>query len=268
MFGFGKKKPAPQPCPNNPGRAAEFKVALAGDWGSRTESINGVGLLAAAVRKHGHRVKDRKTWLEHEETGYAFLPQLVDLVPLDDGGVRTVSTVQVNHPALVPEGAFEYQHSAGNTAAISIESGFENWVLGDFPVLLDAARPKPSGCTRLEMEFPAKDGTPARKRRVILGPVAHFRQHPPADKTEEHPFCPCCMFTSTAEAFKELLEESRFCGLRFYAARDENGMPQADCRINGEDWEQGAEALREYAATWPEAGFEFRRQYAVLVSVP
>jgi hypothetical protein len=34
--------------------------------------------------------------------------------------------------------------------------------------------------------------------------------------------------------------------------------------VNGEDWEKGAQALREYAKTWPPAGYEFRKQYVVL----
>jgi hypothetical protein len=42
--------------------------------------------------------------------------------------------------------------------------------------------------------------------------------------------------------------------------RDEDGTPGADCRINGEDYESGMEALRSYVATWPEAGLEFRKQ--------
>ena len=63
------------------------------------------------------------------------------------------------------------------------------------------------------------------------------------------------------------MEGDAFYGLRLYAARDENGEPQADCRINGEDWEPGKEALRDYAGTWTPAGYEFRKQYVVLQTV-
>ena len=45
------------------------------------------------------------------------------------------------------------------------------------------------------------------------------------------------------------------------------GVPAADCRVNGEDWEKGMQALREYARTWPAAGYEFRKQYVVLQSI-
>jgi hypothetical protein len=117
------------------------------------------------------------------------------------------------------------------------------------------------------MSFPAKDGQPARDRRVILGPVMHFMETPPANNTtneDAHPFCPCCLLTNSFPAFKELMESDRFGGVRLFAARDEDGTPQADCRVNGDDWEPGAQALREYAKTWPEAGYEFRKQYVVL----
>jgi len=48
------------------------------------------------------------------------------------------------------------------------------------------------------------------------------------------------------------------------ATREKDGSTQADCRINGAEWETGKEALRAYAETWPHAGFEMRKQYVVL----
>jgi hypothetical protein len=73
--------------------------------------------------------------------------------------------------------------------------------------------------------------------------------------------------TKSFEAFKELMEGSGFYGLRLFAAHDQNGVPQADCRVNGEDWEKGAEALRSYVTTWPGTAYEFRKQYVVLHTV-
>ena len=60
------------------------------------------------------------------------------------------------------------------------------------------------------------------------------------------------------------MEDTGFFGIRFFAVRDEQGVTEADCRVNGEDWAVGAEALRKYAATWPGAGYEFRKQYVIL----
>lgn len=271
MFGFSKKKPAPPPCSANPGIGIEAKVSFANGERTWSENVHLVRLAAAVCKKQGHAVADEKTWLHHTESGFVILPQLVEMQPLADGGVRTVTTVQINHPTLAPCGVFEYQHSTGNSMAESISKGFDQWAQMDFATLLEALRPKPQDCTAMELAFPAKDGKPARVRRAVLGPVAHFVQNPPAGAEKnaggEHPFCPCCLLTRSFEAFKELIEADNFSCLRLFAARDEAGDAQADCRVNGEDWEPGAQALREYAKTWPAAGYEFRKQYVVLQSL-
>jgi hypothetical protein len=282
MFGF-RKKTAPPLCKSNPGIGVEGKVAFATGDRSWTEEFNTVTLAASALQGRGFAVRAEKTWLVHEDSGFILLPQLVQLQPLEDGGVRTVSTIQTNHPGLAtPDGLFEYQHSTGESAADSIRKGFDQWAQVDFPVLIDALLPKPQACTMLEMAFPAKDGAPARVRRAVLGPVLHYMALPSAndegcsrtadalgqeDAGDAHPFCPCCLLTKSFEAFRELIMGDGFYGLRLYAMRDAEGTPQADCRVNGDDWEKGAQALREYVKTWPDAGFEFRKQYVVLHSV-
>ena len=42
-------------------------------------------------------MKSHKAWIEHPTSGFAVTPQLAEVHPLD-GGVRTVTTIQVNHP--------------------------------------------------------------------------------------------------------------------------------------------------------------------------
>jgi len=281
MFGFGKKT-APPLCKSNPGICVEGKVALTRGDRSWTEEFNTVTLAASALQAHGFAVRTEKTWLVHEDSGFILLPQLVQLQPLDDGGMQAVTTMQTNHPDLAPDGLFEYQHSTADSTADAIRKGFDQWAQVDFPPLIDALRPKPQDCTMLEMGFPAKDDAPARVRRAILGPVMHYMSSRGAntegnscpadalgqeDAGDAHPFCPCCLLTKSFEAFRELVMSDGFYGLRLYAMRDAEGAPQADCRVNGDDWEKGAQALREYVKTWPEAGFEFRKQYVVLHSV-
>ena len=281
MFGF-RKKTAPPLCKSNPGICVEGKVALTRGDRSWTEEFNTVTLAASALQAYGFVVRAEKTWLVHEDSGFILLPQLVELQPLEDGGMRSVTTIQTNHPGQAPDGLFEFQHSTGNSSADSIRKGFDQWVQVDFPPLIDALRPKPQACTMLEMAFPAKDGAPARVRRAVLGPVMHYMaspstnnegSFPTADTLEQeaagdaHPFCPCCLLTKSFEAFRELIVGDGFHGLRLYAMRDAEGTAQADCRVNGDDWEKGAQALRDYVKTWPDAGFEFRKQYVVVHSL-
>jgi len=265
---FGARKPPPV-CPSNTaGMGTAGKVELSNREQSWTEHFDVVNEAAAAFKSRSHAVTAHKTWLEHGDSGFLIQPQLAELQLLEGGGVRTVTTMQVNHPTLIPAGVFEYQHSTGDTVVRSLTNGFDQWVQTDFVTLLDALRVKPQSCTMMEMTFPAKDGEPERVRRAVLGPVTHMAQTPPNAAAEGHPpFCPCCLLTNSFEAFRDLIEGDAFYGLRLFALRDGDGNPDADCRVNGDNWDKGAQALRAYASTWPAAGYEFRKQYVVLQTV-
>jgi hypothetical protein len=281
MLSF-RKREVPKRLPTNPGRGFRGSVAFTNAEKSWVEHFNLVSLLASVLGQQGHLVRSEEGWLVHKSTGFILLPEVTEIQPLDGGGVRTTTTIQTDHSALAPDGVFEYQHSTGNNLDESLRQGFDQWAKTDFTALMDALQPKPETCTTLEMQFPAKEGNPAYFRRVVLGPVTHVVQYPQAaaernaPRGEEenqgehcggHEFCPCCLLTNSFEAFRNLIESSGFYGLRLLAMRDENGNPQADCRVNGTDWDVGAAALRTYVATWPAAGFELRKQYVVLQTI-
>lgn len=273
------KGTAPKRLPFNPGKGSAGSVALQRGEKSWTERFDLVALLASTLEKKGHAVQSENSWLVHKSSGFILIPQIVELQPLDKGGVRTTSTIQTNHNTLIPNGIFEYQHSTGNQVEESFRNGFEQWAETDFVALLEALKPKPENCTSLEFQFPSKTEMPAHFRRVILGPVTHITQNPkaPADQKvheaqgkahedhgKDHEFCPCCLLTNSFEVFRELIEDRGIYGIRLFAMRNANGDPQADCRVNGNDWDKGIEALRKYVSTWPEAGFEMRKQYIVV----
>jgi hypothetical protein len=281
MFGFLRKQ-APRPCKTNPGTGVAAKIASANAGGSWMEEVNVIESMAQVLADRGEAVIRRKNWLEHRESRFDLSPRLVSIQPIHPRGARTVTTIQINHPLLTPDGVFEYQHSTGNSVDEAIRKGFDQWTQTDFVVLLDALRDKPKICTYLEMSLPAKNGRPARFRRAVLGPVMHVKAKPSPPEVEiasaaspneaesvndEHPFCPCCLLTRSMKTFQRIVDESGIFGLRFFAARDAEGTSQADCRVNGDDWVAGAEALREYVRTWPGAGVEFRKQFVVLQSV-
>jgi hypothetical protein len=259
------------PAPN-PGRAVEARIQLLRGGQSWTEEVNVLEAAARALTQHDHAVFTRDSEIVHQDSGLVFRPLLAEFVPLDSGGVRTVTTMQTSHPDLVPEGIFEFQHGAGKTTEEALANGFDSWVQGDLVAFLEALREQPVRSMTLVMEFPAKDDHPALRRRAVLGPVAHFMesgQHQAGAGAQacppqgEHPFCPCCLLTSTFPAFKAFIQQDGLYGIRFYAARDQHGRPQADCRINGTNWPAGAVALRKYVKKWPPNGFEFRKQYVL-----
>ncbi len=110
------------------------------------------------------------------------------------------------------------------------------------------------------MEFPAEEWY----ARVQHSHGTHRALSRTRSREEEHPFCPCCLFTNSHEAFKPIIESPGLFAIRLYAARDASGEPTADCRINGKEFEPGKAELRTYVAKWPDAGVEFRKQYVVV----
>lgn len=258
----------PDVLPANPGQAASGDFSFTDGVETWSETIHLAELLRdVGIGLHEELEVDH-AWVIHKASGLTMLPLLANYYPIESGGYQSLTTIQVHHPTLIPDGIFEFQHSTGNSLTHSLAQGFHVWLQTDFVSLMDATREKPGQCTFLEMAFPPEGDQPKRVRRAILGPVAHYSQRPqPADPNDEHPFCPCCLLTRSFAAFQDLIKGSGTYGIRFFAARDEAGQAQADCRINGEDYEAGAVALREYAATWPKAGYEFRKQYVILRSM-
>jgi hypothetical protein len=266
----------PAKCRANPGKTVGGRITFTRGEQSWTETFNVVEIAAMVLRGRGHEVIQHEGWLELGANGFLLQPLMTEIQLLDNG-VHTLTTVDVRHPRLVPDGLFEYQHSTGDDVVSSVRAGFESWESVDLAVLLDALRPRPEKCSMWEMKFPAKGGTPERTRCAVLGSVAWFAQQPAepsstsctvdAKAEGEHALCTCCFLTRNFEAFRAQLEGDEYFGIRFYAARDQDGTPGADCRINGEDYEPGMVALRSYVSTWPGSGFEFRKQY-VFVYTP
>jgi hypothetical protein len=161
---------------------------------------------------------------------------------------------------------FEYQHATGANVRAAFASGFKGWAETDLPVFLDAQRAQPETTTFMSLE-PGREGSSllTRNRRVIFGPP--LRVGSAKTTAEEHPFCPCCLFTNCHAAFRELMLDSKFCAIRLFAMRNADGSAEADCRVNGEDWPAGIDALAEYAKTWPFSGTEYRKQYVCIQSL-
>jgi hypothetical protein len=267
MFDWLKRKTPPPvtttTCPANPTRGIKVSLAFKNAERAWTEEVDLVNSLAEVLRPGGYTLTTGKSWVQLE-SGLVLQPGFVSFQPLQKGGVQTVTTVEVSHPAGIPAGVFEFQHSTGNDARQSVAKGFEGWMQLDLPVFLDALRPKPEKCMFLEMNLPAEGATPAQKRRVVLGPVSHPLSRSAQAEPEEHPFCPCCLFTNCGEVMKPKLQDGCFYGIRLFAMRNEHGTAGADCRLNGEDWAAGKSALIEYVKSWSDRGVEFRKQYVII----
>jgi len=210
-------------------------------------------------RHEGKRV-GHELWLP---SGLRLRPELLETVQLGPAHFRTFTRITATHPQVFPAGLPEFQHAAGNSVLASLRDGFNTWARMDLVTLEDALRAQPRDCTVMDMKFPLPSGRELH-RQVLLGPVGHLAAAPERAGADEHPFCPCCLLSSSLEAFQEPLRTERFVGIRLFASRDAHGQVGADCRINGEPFEPGAQKLAEYVGTWPDRGLEFRKQYVVV----
>lgn len=279
MFKFLKKKThryAPVLSSANPGQGIRMEVGFSDDQGHQRDQVNLLDSLASTLRGRGIAFRQQGDWLQLSSNGLWLQPQfLAALHSAKRGGVQTSTTLQVCHETLLPLGSFEYQHANGDTVRESFSTGFENWARVDLVVFCDALAKKPESCSSMEMSFPPPPAAARRHRRVLLGPTAHMAARA-APKTvaphatgagENHPFCRCCLLTHSLEAFKPLLDSDGVHGVRLFAARDDNGVISTDCRVDGEDWVSGAQALKKYAESWPDRGFELRKQFVLMHSV-
>lgn len=268
MFRWLKRSaPLPPFSAANPGQGAWVRTGFSNSERTWSEEASACDALAAALAKLGIAFERGKDRLDLPN-GLIARPQFVALFPQDDGWVRTQTTIEINHATLCPAGTFEFQHAVGATLAESMQSGFESWAEADLPVFFDALRDKLERCTAMTKEFPAPPSRPARRRQVLLGPPVHRVAREVAEAGGQHDFCPCCLFTNSIGAFMEHFEADEFCGLRLFASRDAQGTIDADCRVNGIDFPAGREALIRYAARWPDRGFEFRKQFVAIRTLP
>lgn len=204
----------------------------------RESRIGVVGALAGALRAKGEKVKERSSWLELPG-GLLLLPRVARVEHTADGGWQVGTTIEAKHEAFFPQGIFEFQHTMDRDLGHAL-------------------------CTSINFDQSvAPLGLPF-SRQVVLGSILHGVNEERAAEADPHPFCPCCFFTHSMEAMKAKLRERDFFAIRFYAARFETGEVTADCRVNGIDWDEGKAALLAYAATWPDLGFEVRKQYVAI----
>jgi hypothetical protein len=246
----------------NPGDGTSVRVGFSRANRTWEEEANVLTALISLLKSRGMRPRHAQEWLALSN-GLILRPQFVSLQPRDDEAVATTTTIEVNHPVLCPEGTFEYQHSIGNTLGDSVGKGIASWADVDLPVFMDALRDTPQECTAVVKEVVA-DTRPKRKRQILFGPPVHAVTREVRESGQAHDFCPCCMLTGCFDAFQEVVESDGFCGVRLFASRDQDGVPQADCRINGVDWAPGTAALLKYIATWPDRGFEYRKQFVAI----
>ncbi|PTA73263.1 MULTISPECIES: DUF6348 family protein [unclassified Stenotrophomonas] len=232
-----------------------------------TGSIALLPLLQQVLQEDGItcRVDDSALQLD---SGLRLTPHAMAAQARDNGGWQTSTVIEIQHPVLFADGLFEYQHANGADERASLLSGLQTWVRVDLATLQTAVGAADAqGLPMLGLTYPAGDEGEELQRTVVLGPLAHYRAQEVDASTcreDDHGSCPCCLFTRSMDAFDDLLKARPFLAIRLFASRDAEGLCEADCRVNGHDFAAALPLLRAYAASWPQAGLEFRKQYVVI----
>ena len=247
---FRKRERPPRPAAENPGRGHTVSVSFSNAQRAWEETDDLAISLAGTLNALGHKATARGDWVELE-SGFCLVPQVVSVEPTDNAGVKTSTTIQTSHPVLIPNGIFEFQHSSGAGVSDSFAMGFKNWAELDLPVFLDALREEAATCMVAKLEA---------DRRIVFGPTIQMAQEPEAVPGQDD-FCPCCLLTKSLGDSNDIVKEDRFLGIRLFASRDEKGHVEADFRVNGVEFPEGTAGLARYAQTWPQRGFEYRKQY-------
>ncbi|MBN9661173.1 MAG: hypothetical protein J0H49_23475 [Acidobacteria bacterium] len=250
--------------PANPGVTAEANWTFQDGVRSWDEHMDLLTTLRLLLEERGRSVRMEGPMLIDTDSSLSLRPLLSSMEPVHKGGVNTSTTIEVKHPARIQSPIFEYQHSSGPDLEHSFREGFGQWYDTDFVTLLEAMLEEAVDCAELVLESSQQE--PSWSRRVTLGlplRMASPVPQPPLEQTG-HEFCSCCLFTSSVESFRPLLESHGFFALRLYAARKPDGSCLADCRVNGVPHPEGQQALLQYAKSWPGSGLEYRKQYILI----
>ena len=242
--------------------AGEVTIRHAGT--SRTEAFDSADTLASVLDRREFVYDRSATAVRLRESELAMSPRVMGVYVLPDGRCQTVCTVTVRHATAFPDALFEYQHATARFVSGALAKGFAEWVDTDLDVLVEAVTGRVDRCTLLDVVVPATAGAPARVRRAFIGPVE--RRGPAREElpTEGAVFGPSLAITRSPEAFGRWIDKDDFVGVKLYGVRQADGTVGADCRVNGQEFEPGKAALRQYVRTWPGRGPRAEKQYVVI----
>lgn len=247
---------------NNPAESAWLKLQAEDE----VLEFDLTALLQEKLTQLGYETQRHEDWLHHAESGFYLYPAWVNVSSDDEGHIHTSTTIQIHHHKYFPDGIFEYQHSTHQDLVESFLWGFDLWIKGDFQTLLCLIN------NDLNLIAYSKEYDDY-ERTILFGNLAYYQEHPKSDsekENEEHEDgCPCCLLFQSfpTEVLEKLLDSKANFAIRLFACRDSEGEYSADCRINGEEYnEELAHYLIEYAKTWEKCGLEFRKQYVLIIT--
>ena len=251
-----------KPSPTNPGKETEFSFDYI-DYKNELDTIwvELIGLTEAILKDeglpgHGYEPSEQEDCVLLNEN-IAIIVLLVENVKTDETNFKTTISIEVKHREKELNNIFEVHQEQGDDPEASAIEGIEKWVRNDLGVILDALNHTNQFTAHLRLDSDTRE-----PRAIVTGPILHKAEKPPIK--DEEPFTERSFTMNLLKPLKPLLDEHTFYALRFFVAKNREGEVEANCRLNGADFEEGRKALLEYAKTWPSRGFELRRQFVVI----
>ncbi len=212
-------------------------------------------------------------WIYVKDNGYYLLPLLIDFFYDENKNLKIYATIQIHHKEIFPDGIFEYIYpqKETNNAIQGLFELFQTWVDLDWETLQDVFNFEKSKYMSMRMDL-NKEKT--RARHIFYGPVLSYPNFDMEDAKFKgididpyiDEFCPCCLFTNSMEAFdNQIKDTTKNYAIRLFAMKNPNGEVKVDCRINGEEYPQAEEYLKNYAKKWKDCDImKFRKQYVII----
>jgi len=254
-------------APHNPGQGVSLKLVTTS---GEEQLVRLSDLLESVLLNMNFAVANEGLCLRIVGTDFIVTPLAVDLMQSDQR-FQTTTTIQVDSPLGLKQTVFEFQHDSGDQPLQALTSGFKKWVEYELSVLLDVIEPDPTTSAGVAFSWQEPHSQTRTVRKVTFGPIEWVRIQPDITVFEPtgHLFCRCCMFRNRliSDTLGRFLKSNELHAIKLFAFRDADGKTSADCRVNGVNFEDGKNALLQYARTWPGRHMETRKQYITFHTV-
>lgn len=183
------------------------------------------------------------------------------------GNIHARLIIKTRHEGLFPDGIFEFAYGGGTDMESAIIDAAYRWIQSDFNTIHDLL------CTAKEHNHDGNKAdvvsmTPQGEVlgwEIVFGPLISTTIEGVKQKISQDE-----IFWRLFDVITEdLLGEKGIYPIKFFAIQNEKNEIDADCRLNGQDWQKGREALLEYIREWNLKDiFHWRKQYVIVVNRP
>lgn len=168
---------------------------------------------------------------------------------------------------LFPGPIFEFVYGWGSSTKVATINAFERWIDSDFPVIHDflADHKLENGHTS-EVKIASNSGETGEQIswKGIIGPLLIFKGGEVVYDQENRNEIIKPLFEAITGDF---LGRRGMYPIRCFMSKNSDQQIEVDCRVNGEEWKRGYDALVECCQRWEVQDYLFWKQYLLIYSL-